>query len=195
MVEPPSDPHPDWFLVQAALRGDPEAIEQLANRLRCVPRILRGSNARMGRPLDEHDLADLSQDVTVIILEKLDQYAGRAPFEAWVYRICRLELMNGIRRKGRGRASGEIDFEQIPDAPDHQAEATDAEVVHGLLARLGGVEAEVLRLKHFDGLTFEEIGSRLGISPNTAKTRYYRGMVRIQSWLGGEGGEARGTWE
>ena len=54
---------------------------------------------------------------------------------------------------------------------------------HGALERLGGVEAETIRIKHFEGLTFEAVGVRLGIPTNTAKTRYYRGMLRLEKLL------------
>ena len=38
-------------------------------------------------------------------------------------------------------------------------------------------------LKHFEELTFESIGHYLGLSENTAKTRYYRGLRRMQGLL------------
>jgi DNA-directed RNA polymerase specialized sigma24 family protein len=41
----------------------------------------------------------------------------------------------------------------------------------------------VIRAKHFDGLTFDEIGARLGIPSNTAKTHYYRGIERMRPLL------------
>jgi DNA-directed RNA polymerase specialized sigma24 family protein len=37
----------------------------------------------------------------------------------------------------------------------------------------------VIRLKHFEGRTFREIGEVLEIPANTAKTHYYRGL----EWL------------
>ena len=188
MATLPSEFRADLVLVAAALRGASPAIEQLVLRLRCVPRILGAWNQRLGRPLDEHDLADLAQDVTVIILQKLDDYAGRAPFEAWIYRICRLELMNGVRRKRRARTRNGAQVEDLAEliAGEDGSAATagsDAELLHAALERVGGVEAETIRIKHFEGLTFEEIGARLAIPANTAKTRYYRGMVKLEKAL------------
>jgi RNA polymerase sigma-70 factor (ECF subfamily) len=184
---------PDRDLVRAALAVEIPAIEQLALRLRCIPRILGAWNQRLGRPLDEHDLADLTQDVTVIILQKLDEYAGRAPLEAWIYRICRLELMNGVRRKRRTRVrqASLTDNADEGALADVQSEAVDVEVLHAGLERVGGVEAEAIRTKHFEGLTFEEIGERLAIPVNTAKTRYYRGMVKLEKLVRSAHGRAK----
>jgi NAD(P)-dependent dehydrogenase (short-subunit alcohol dehydrogenase family) len=55
-----------------------------------------------------------------------------------------------------------------------------AQAVAGDVAR----EADVIRMKHFEDLTFEEIGTRLGNSINTVKTRYYRGISRLLDRLG-----------
>ena len=44
--------------------------------------------------------------------------------------------------------------------------------------------AETVRLKHYGGLTFEEIGERMRCSANTAKTRYYRCLTHLARNLG-----------
>jgi DNA-directed RNA polymerase specialized sigma24 family protein len=45
-------------------------------------------------------------------------------------------------------------------------------------------------MKHFEERTFEEIAAALGASPNTIKSRYYRGMLELRRILesGGERG-------
>ena len=40
------------------------------------------------------------------------------------------------------------------------------------------------KLKHLEGLTFVEVGERLAMSTNTAKTHYYRGLRRLRAMLG-----------
>jgi RNA polymerase sigma-70 factor (ECF subfamily) len=69
-------------------------------------------------------------------------------------------------------------------APDHERESRlDYGVLHEALARLDPLEADVIRLKHFDDLTFETISALRGISANTAKTRYYRGIRNLHHGL------------
>ena len=158
--------------------------DRFAERMKCVPRILAALNTKMGRPLDEHDLADLTQDTLLVVIKKLDQFAAHAPLESWVYRICALELMNEVRRKRRLQSRNRrITSERQPTA---EMATDEFEHIHRALDRLGGHDADVVRLKHFEELTFEEIGDRLAISPNTAKTRYYRGISKLESYLGGE---------
>jgi len=180
--DPNFDPGRDLRLVADVRAAEDSAILEFTDRLRCVPRILAAENRRRGRPLDEHDLADLVQDSVIVVLDKLDDYVGTAPLEGWIARICRLEFMNGLRRKWRRRArsAGSVeDFaEQLPAPP--AGDVGDRDAVHFALAQLADSDADLVRLKHFVGLTFPEIARRLSLSPNTCKTRYYRALTQLE---------------
>lgn len=179
----------DVTLARDTLRGRPEAVADFVNRMRCVPRLIAAQNARLGRPLDEHDLADLVQDTLVIVWTKLEHYAGRGSLETWVYRISRLELFNSMRRKKRGPRLVDDLSTPAQDAPDTPtaADLEDHERLYRSLQRLRPVEAVIMRHKHFDQLTFEEIATTLAISTNTAKTRYYRALRKLRQLLGEPG--------
>jgi RNA polymerase sigma factor (sigma-70 family) len=163
------------------LAGNEAAVVEFEERVRCVPRILSALNGRRGRPLDEHDLADLVGDTVLIVLRKLDEFEARGPLEGWIYRLCYLEFLNAVRRRGRERRRTE---EWVDDAAgDSGSTHHTHDDVHHCLEQLGGVEAEAIRSKHFDMLTFEEIGERLALPANTVKTRYYRGLARLADKL------------
>jgi RNA polymerase sigma-70 factor (ECF subfamily) len=182
---PDEEPGSDAELVRGALRGEEAAIELLVERLRCVPRILSAINRRHGGLLDAHDLADLAQDTIVLVWRKLGSFQAPGTLDTWAYGIALRECMNALRRKLRptartdsaaGGAAFEIAAPPVADPLEH-AELGD------FLAELAPEEQAVIRLKHEDGLTFEEIGLRLGIPPNTAKTRHYRGLRTLEARL------------
>ena len=178
----------DLELVRGVLAQEPIAIENLAERLRCVPRILAAQNAKLGHVLGADDLADITQDTIVILLRKVREYSGRAPLEAWVYRVCCYEFLNAVRRRRR-REPG-VDLQEAPQA-DEAAERgwqqlLAREALESGLARVGGVEAEAVRMKHFEERTFEDMGRLLALSTNTMKTRYYRGLARLTEILGAQ---------
>lgn len=183
MTPEPFDPKSELAFVRAVLARQEAAIAKFEQRIRCVPRMLSALNGRRGRPLSEHDLADLVQDTVLIVLRKLDQFAAWAPLEAWIYRLCLLEFLNAIRRRGRERRRTIERVDEPATAPAASAGGHEHDDVHQALDRLGGVEAEAIRMKHFDALTFEEIGNRLGMPGNTAKTRYYRGLAKLAKVL------------
>ncbi len=148
---------------------------------------LRAHNARLGAPLDEHDLADLAQDTTVIVLDKLESYAGRAPLEGWVYGVCTIEFRSYLRRQRRRPLL--LDPLPIPAVDPAAVERRELRsVLRRALRRLGGVEADTIELKHFDHMTFDQMARRTGTSTNTLKTRYYRGLHRLGRILAGQVG-------
>jgi len=194
MVDAPGDRVERWRndlrLVERALAGEGAAREALTIRLECVPRTLAAANARLGNVLSADELADLAQDVVLAVWRKLGTFRGEATLESWAWSFCRHELWNRVRRRQRRRAVVHTSLEEIPRPPTSETgpSSVDYDHLEEGLAALDAAEREVIRLKHFEHLMFSEIAVRLGISPNTAKTRYYRGMVRLKHLLerGGE---------
>ncbi len=179
------DPAEDLALIRAFQADDPMATAELEKRLEGIPRILAALNRRLGRPLDSEELADISQDTAVIVLRKLSDYGGGAPFAAWMYRVCGFELRNAIRRKQRKpmlMADGDV---QVVDQEDEMGQLVRRELVLSVLEKIRDADAEAVRLHHFDGLTFVETAERLGVSLNIVKGRYYRGIQQLHGLLRG----------
>lgn len=180
-TERSADHADDLALARAVGANDPAALERFVQRMGCVPRMLHRQNERLGAPMDGGDVEDLVQDVLIVIWRKLDRFEGRSTLETWVYRVCRLELMNGVRRKRRRPTLMEDVGESMPDAAPEPVD--DAEAALRGLEALGPPASDVIRWKHFDALTFDQIAVRLGVSSNTAKTWYYRGLCRLREQL------------
>lgn len=174
-----SDGAADLVMVRAALGRQDGALDVLSRRLGCVAGIVSGLNGRLGLRLPSDDLADVVQDALVVVWRKLDQFRGEVGFEFWVYRICYLELMNGLRRRQRQARSAWHDAVDVL-APAARDDAEQYAALHLGLEKLGAPAADVIRLKFFEGLTFEEIARRLDMPLNTAKTYLYRGVKRLQ---------------
>jgi len=175
----------DWRLAQAVAQGRGDSLERFIERMKCVPRILAAKNSRMGSPLDDGELSDLTQDVLTILWRKLATFEGHATLETWAYQFCVRELMNAVRRKRKlpareaDRGEGEI---PEPEGRPESAPLTFDDL-HSSLDRLPDDEAQTVRMKHFSGLTFDEIAARVHQSPNTIKTRYYRALERLRGML------------
>ena len=50
--------------------------------------------------------------------------------------------------------------------------------------------SQVIQLRFFEELTFPEIGARLAVPENSAKTLFHRGLQRMRALLGGEAATA-----
>lgn len=157
--------------------GDRDAEAAMAERLMILPRLLAETNRRRGRPLQGHDLEDLAQELTLKIWSKLGEFEGFGSLEEWLVHFCYYEIQNYRRSQQRRsfhqQAASEGRSERAPQVPDPLI----AEEIQALLAQVGPPSSEVLRLKHCEDLTFQEIGRRLERSPNTVKAQYYRGLA------------------
>ena len=179
------DEHPDLRLVEETLSGSKEASEKLIARLECIPLILHLRNNRLGTPLSEEDLKDLVQETLAVVWRKLPTYEGRSSLDSWVYSYCTHQIMNAIRSKRRQpKLAGDYALEEPSAAPTSpMSSAVEYEHVYACLGLLEQTQSTVIRLKHFSQLTFDEIAASLSMSPNTAKTLYYRGLERLRHLL------------
>lgn len=164
------------------LNGDEPTLDLFARRIAFVPRLLAIRNAKMGRPLTADELQDVCQETFVVVLRRLREYLPLAPLESWIHGICLLQLQDAVRAKMRRRArAAEFDPDTPAEQPTPASTVVELAEVQRLLVELGGIEAQVVRLKHLEGLTFAETAERLRISVNTAKTMHYRGLQRLRA--------------
>lgn len=173
-------PEAERAFVRQVLDKHPPAVDRLIDRLACIPRFLLALNARGGRPLDSQSVDDLAQDTALLVLNRLGSFRGDAPLESWVHSICRHHFLSELRRRQRWRpASLDSDHPVAVDEAFLEGLA-DHEHVEVALAEVGGVEADVIRLRDLEGRTFQEIADRSGVALSTIKTRYYRGFTRLR---------------
>ncbi|HYH58587.1 MAG TPA: sigma-70 family RNA polymerase sigma factor [Thermoleophilaceae bacterium] len=107
--------------------------------------------------------------------------ASRGTEEAWLFGIARNAALDELRRRRRRAA---MEHEPVDlTAPGAEEQAEDAlrrEAVRAALARLEPRERELVALRFFGGLSHEEIGRVLGISPSNAGTRVHRALEKLR---------------
>lgn len=142
------------------------------------------------------DVSDVINDVYVEAHQDYSQFLGRSSGElrAWLRAILMNNIRNLVRRyrsSGRRRLSLEvrIDRSSSPVAladdltsPSQGAMAREERsLVWKALGRLKERDCRVILLKHFEGLTFEEIGKQLGgISKVAAHKAYAKAEERLE---------------
>ncbi len=172
----------DLDLVQRVLAQDGEALEAFVARMRCVGSILKVRNARFGRPLDSAALDDMVQDTLVVIWRRLPSYAGTGPLEAWAYRIASYELLSGLRKLRKLPMTESAMGAEFSDvSAEESAPVVEPQGLSGkLLRHLQGREEQIVRLKHVEELSFDEIAGVLEVTPSTVKTHYYRAVKKLR---------------
>jgi RNA polymerase sigma-70 factor (ECF subfamily) len=181
----------DEELVEQFQRGDPHAFDVLVGRW---DRKIQGAIYRIMGP--EEDARDLCQETLLKAYRALGTFKKEARFSSWLYQIalnaCRDRLR---RRKSRPQVSldelmetGEVaPFGRGP-SPLELIEARDlSRAVAAAVESLPQEQREVVVLKEYQGLTFQEIAQALDVPISTVKTRLYRGLSLLRQRLEREG--------
>jgi RNA polymerase sigma-70 factor (ECF subfamily) len=136
---------------------------------------------------DREDARDAAQDAFTKAYEKLATYDRRHKFFSWLYRILVNECLN-VRRAQRERAP--LDPEMAsPDNPQRTASLAELRAgVQASLRQLSSEQREVVVLRHFAGMSYQEIEQTLAIPEKTVKSRLYEARQRLgpllHSWKG-----------
>ena len=103
----------------------------------------------------------------------------RDRFASWLYRIAHNACLSKIR-KNYGKTWVELD----PDARPSHTPIENQLAVHKALQQLPEEQREVVVLKVFHSLKFDEIAAIQGAPVSTVKSRLYMGFEKLRSILG-----------
>jgi RNA polymerase sigma-70 factor (ECF subfamily) len=184
--KPPIPPTPLKSLEHQDPSPRPDAVEALLRQFR--PAIVRYCRARLGRTgtrsgsLDEDDVA---QEVCLALLSALPSYRdmGR-PFGAFVFAIAAHKVADAARRAARAPLPVPV----LPDLPDRclgpeetVIKSADARLARALLAHLPAAQRRLLLLRVVAGLSAEDTGYVLDMSPGAVRVAQHRALVRLRA--------------
>jgi RNA polymerase sigma-70 factor (ECF subfamily) len=168
----------DRELVERAQQGDESAYAALAVRIgdrmyAAAHHILR----------DTGRAEDAAQQALIDIWRMLPQLKDPDRFQAWAFRIvvraayaeAKRQRLWGLRAAS---SAGEPTF-----APDHQSRVADRDQLERGFQRLPVDHRAVVVLKHFAGLSNDEIGEALDIPEGTVRSRLHYSMKILRAAL------------
>lgn len=173
------DNRSDNILRTALERNEPVAVELMWDRY--AKDLLTFLQALL---CSRHDAEDVLQTVFVRIIRKRHRLARARQLDAYVYRIARNEAYRLIsRRKRDQKTQGTTESWLIVN--ESNKEPSDlAEQLQAALAQLPQPQREVIVMKIYGQKTFLEISGLLGLSQDTAASRYRYGIEKLQNLLG-----------
>lgn len=163
----------DESLVQRCLAGEPAAFELLVERYH---RPLFNLSARMLGNRDE--ALDSTQTAFVKAYEHLASFDPNQRFFSWIYQIVRNECLNVLRarRPSAPLPSNLVASETATGALEHGERQA---AVQAALMQLTDEQREVVLLRHFTELSYEEIATTVGVPVKTVKSRLYTARQRL----------------
>jgi len=133
------------------------------------------------RVADPATAQDILQDVFVKIQKRLGQLQDPAKLEGWIYLITRNAIIDHYRtRKETVEVPDTLPAE--PDAHDGEIEELKASF-RRMIYSLPEPYREAVVLTELDGLTQQQLATRLGISLSGAKSRVQRGRAQLKQML------------
>jgi len=157
--------------------GDADRFERLYRRH------LRAVSVYCARRVDSDRAQDAVAEIFVVMWRRLDDVPDGDAGLLWLYRVAGRVVghdWRGARRRrrlvdrlGSRRAS-------LPETPEEAAiEGDERWRVVEAAARLGGNDAEILRLFAWERLDASQIAAVLEISPNAVHQRLHRAKQRL----------------
>ncbi len=177
---------PDAELVERAVRGDPDATAALLAVVR--PGVVRYCRAHLGRVGGRYTTADdVSQEVCLAVLRSLPRFRDEGrPFAAFVYGIAAHKIADAQRAAVRHLSVAPVetiaDQQDSAPGPEQQALAKDlARRLSRLLRHLPEQHREILVLRVAVGLSAEEVGQTLDMSPGAVRVAQSRALARLRN--------------
>lgn len=168
----------DYALVKHCLRGEPRAFEQLVDKYQ---KPIFNVAYRMVRDYD--DAEDIAQNAFVKAYENLSAYNPKHKFFSWLYRMAVNEALNFLKQKNRLQGLSE-DLQAGEQSPDKRYEEAElSESLHDALMELKVDHRAAIVLKHFEDLSYRDIGYILEIPEKTVKSRLFTARQLLRDIL------------
>jgi RNA polymerase sigma factor (sigma-70 family) len=176
----------DHQLVSAARHGDDRAFEQLYSRYqRRIAAYVYGMVKDYGRA------EDITQEVFVSALRRMRQTERPIAFKPWVYEIAKNACIDAYRRACRAeevsydaddRLSASDHGRLVATGPEPDAAVDAKQELDNLCGAFGGLSEshhEILVLRELEGLSYKEIGERMGMSRPAVESTLFRARKRL----------------
>ena len=169
----------DESLVRRSAGGELEAFEVLVTRYQGV--LFKVAMRMLG---DHADANDATQAALVKAYQNLRSFDPRFRFFSWMYRILLNECLN-TRRDRRRHEQEEVAFELAGNGTplDALEKVERRQRVQKALLTLPVDYRQVVVLRHFADLSYDEIAATLGIPAKVVKSRLYTARQRLAEML------------
>ena len=185
---------PDEEIVRRVLSGEEELFETLVRRYQA--RVLGHVSRMVGSR--EHAL-DLSQEIFLKVFQALDRYNPEYKFSTWLFRIAGNAAIDHLRRRrprtvplevppqeGSGKLSPSEYRSFDLDPYGHLRNTQRGTAIARAIAALPPEFRELITLRHFTGLSYEEIAEIKEMPLGTVKNKLFRARAVLKERLSGE---------
>ena len=143
------------------------------------------------------DSEEICQEAFLSVIKNLDSFQGESQFQTWLFRIAANKARDYrekrlAAKRGGGQTTISLSTEnpetgQTPDPPDHLP-APDENLMNGeqqalvraALDQLSGPCREIIELRYFGDLSYEELSATLDLNVKTVSSRLSKCLDRLE---------------
>jgi RNA polymerase sigma-70 factor (ECF subfamily) len=180
----------DGELVRRILKGEGDLFTALVDRYknRLYRFVARYTN-------DMEDARDITQEVFLKVYGALDSYDPRYKFSTWLFRIAGNAAIDHLRRRKVRPLSLELPVDEDgesravepretrPDPFDDLARRRLGQALHDAIEKLPDDYRELISLRHYGELPYEEIAELKGMPLGTVKNKLFRARQALRDLL------------
>lgn len=178
----------DAALLSAYIQGDDKAFETLVKR----------SKSKVYTTIylivkDRYIAEDLMQEAYIKAIDviKSGRYNEEGKFLPWILRISHNMAIDHFRKDKRyptiiledgSKVFNSFDFAE-DSVEEQQMKADQVENIREMIKQLPDEQREVLVMRHYEDLSFQEIADQTGVSINTALGRMRYALINLRKML------------
>ena len=179
----------DDELMEGVGRGDEEAARLLVERWEST---VFAFHLRMVG--SREDAQDLGQETFVRLFKHAGRYRPEGRFRSWLFRIAGNLARSHLRRRRIlswvSFSPGQHDSAAVEEYPGSEVEKAETRAaVRRALARLPERQRRAIVLRNYQGLSYREISSAMGVSVPAVEALLRRGMAALGRELSGREAE------
>ena len=182
-------------LIARCRRGEPTAWDELFDRhYAAAGRFV----FQLGSDFSREDVEEICQEVFLSVIRNIEGFHGGSQFQTWLFRIAANKARDYRQRqqaakRGGGQAPVSLQAEDPETgltldppsdtpAPDLALiNAEQAALVHQALDQLGEPCREIIELRYFGDLSYDEISHALDLNAKTVSSRLSKCLDRLEA--------------
>ena len=169
----------DRALIEAFQAGDEFAFVTLYNRYKAP---VYAFCAKM--LLDRVAAEDVLQETFVRVYENRERLTRPGSFKAWLFTIARNQCLNQLRRRERQAPLPDYPIPAHGETPfSNLMKSEQVDLVNAYLGRLSPEYREVIVLREYQNLSYEEIAAVTRNTVSSVKSRLFKARRKLGTLL------------
>ena len=181
-------------LIARCRSGDPDAWDELFTlHYDAAARFV----FQLGNDFTREDAEEICQEAFLAVIRNLSSFNGQCQFQTWLFRIAANKSRDYRQRQQAAKRGGgqttvslqaedaetglTIDPASNGKGPDQQLMAAEqAELLRGALDQLGDSCREIIELRYYADLSYDEISNTLALNPKTVSSRLSKCLDKLE---------------